>query len=90
MFRAELMAYFDSRLVLLGFTVIAALILHGYTKARGRCARALPPGPGRLPFIGNALDIPLSRQWETFEKWAREYGTSDTILSSGTNRVKFI
>lgn len=84
------MAYFDSRLVLLGFTVIAALILHGYTKARGRCARALPPGPGRLPFIGNALDIPLSRQWETFEKWAREYGTSDTILSSGTNRVKFI
>lgn len=35
----------------------------------------LPPGPPPRPFLGNALDIPLSKQWFIFERWAREYGT---------------
>ncbi|KIJ48711.1 hypothetical protein M422DRAFT_162333, partial [Sphaerobolus stellatus SS14] len=34
----------------------------------------LPPGPkGRL-IIGNALDMPMSKEWETYSKWAKEYG----------------
>ncbi|KAI1797845.1 CyP450 monooxygenase [Ganoderma leucocontextum] len=34
----------------------------------------LPPGPKRLPILGNALDIPLSKQWLTFQRWAEQYG----------------
>ncbi|KAJ7648324.1 cytochrome P450 [Mycena polygramma] len=52
----------------------------------------LPPGPKKLPLIGNLLDFPKTRQWETFKKWSKIYesdilhldasGTSIIILSS--------
>ncbi|GJJ11035.1 hypothetical protein Clacol_005266 [Clathrus columnatus] len=33
-----------------------------------------PPGPpGRL-LIGNLLDLPKSKEWVTFDRWAKEYG----------------
>lgn len=38
---------------------------------------SLPPGPKPLPVIGNALDIPLKREWETLSRWAEEYGAFD-------------
>ncbi|KIJ29089.1 hypothetical protein M422DRAFT_269611 [Sphaerobolus stellatus SS14] len=34
----------------------------------------LPPGPKPLPIIGNALDMPQSRDWETYTEWGRKYG----------------
>ncbi|KAJ8090226.1 hypothetical protein PM082_018822 [Marasmius tenuissimus] len=33
-----------------------------------------PPGPRGLPVIGNGLQIPVTRQWIKFSKWAKEYG----------------
>ena len=33
-----------------------------------------PPGPRPLPFIGNALDVPLSSPWLVFAQWAKCYG----------------
>ncbi|KAF7371203.1 putative monooxygenase [Mycena sanguinolenta] len=33
-----------------------------------------PPGPRRLPILGNTLQIPSTFQWLTFSKWAKEYG----------------
>ncbi|KAJ6461194.1 cytochrome P450 [Mycena vitilis] len=52
----------------------------------------LPPGPKKLPLIGNLLDFPKARQWETFMQWSKIYdsdilhldaaGTSMIILSS--------
>ncbi|KAF7371293.1 putative monooxygenase [Mycena sanguinolenta] len=33
-----------------------------------------PPGPRRLLFLGNTLQIPSTLQWLTFSKWAKEYG----------------
>ena len=32
----------------------------------------LPPGPKGLPVIGNAMDIPKSREWITYEKWGNK------------------
>ncbi|KAJ7753262.1 putative monooxygenase [Mycena metata] len=33
-----------------------------------------PPGPRRLPVIGNVLEFPQNFQWFTFSKWAKAYG----------------
>jgi len=32
------------------------------------------PGPKRLPFIGNLLDINLAAPWLTYAEWGKRYG----------------
>ena len=32
------------------------------------------PGPKGLPIIGNLLDLPKDKEWETFTDWGRQYG----------------
>lgn len=38
-----------------------------------RRGRHLPPGPKKLPFIGNLLSMPSTLEWETFAKWGQEH-----------------
>lgn len=39
----------------------------------------MPPGPTPLPFIGNRFDLPKSKPWIQFEKWAKVYGPIFTV-----------
>ncbi|KAI5889621.1 cytochrome P450 [Schizophyllum commune H4-8] len=41
----------------------------------------LPPGPKKLPLVGNLLDLPSSYEWEQYAKWAKVYDTDILHLS---------
>ncbi|KAF8592281.1 cytochrome P450 [Ramaria rubella] len=34
----------------------------------------LPPGPPGRVFVGNVFDLPKQHEWETYTRWAKEYG----------------
>ncbi|KAL1751253.1 cytochrome P450 [Schizophyllum commune] len=42
---------------------------------RRRDALPLPPGPKKLPLVGNLFDMPNSFEWERYMEWAKEFGT---------------
>ncbi|KAJ7235545.1 cytochrome P450 [Mycena rebaudengoi] len=59
---------------------------------RSRSRLPLPPGPRKLPLIGNLRDMPSSFEWEKYMEWSKEHnsdiihldtlGTSIIVLSS--------
>ncbi|KAJ6452154.1 cytochrome P450 [Mycena vulgaris] len=68
------------------------IILSGLRWTRQRSRLPLPPGPAKLPIVGNLFDIPSERHWETLVAWSRQYnsdivqvdvlGMSVVVLSS--------
>lgn len=34
----------------------------------------LPPGPPRLPILGNLLNWPRGNEWKTLAEWRQKYG----------------
>ena len=33
-----------------------------------------PPGPKRLPVVGNLFSMPLREEWVTYKKWSDQFG----------------
>lgn len=48
-----------------------------YTRRASRLP--LPPGPPRIPFLGNVIQMPKEREWITFAEWGRKYGMSSAL-----------
>jgi hypothetical protein len=57
--------------LILGTLTLAVLV--GYWMNGQLRGRHLPPGPKKLPFIGNLLSMPSTLEWETFANWGPEY-----------------
>jgi hypothetical protein len=35
----------------------------------------LPPGPKKMPLVGNLFDMPATDHWEIYQKWSRDFGS---------------
>ncbi len=54
--------------------VVIAILLFFWLRGRSPSTTPLPPGPMKLPVLGNLLDIPTERQWLKFAAWGNLYG----------------
>lgn len=53
---------------------LCALLAVSYWRSRRRFSLPLPPGPRKLPIIGNVLDIPSKNPAEVYHQWSQRYG----------------
>ncbi|KAG6895218.1 hypothetical protein C0992_002520 [Termitomyces sp. T32_za158] len=72
-------------IAVVSFTLVFSL----YLKQRGKGSRLpLPPGPKKLPIIGNLLDVPKSFEWITYHNWCKEFGSDIIHLNiAGTSII---
>lgn len=73
-----------SRTILLASTGLLLLVYNLYQRHR---RAKLPPGPPRLPFIGNLHQAPKSAPWLTFQKWLQQYGPLVSAQFGGTTLI---
>ncbi|OAX32460.1 cytochrome P450, partial [Rhizopogon vinicolor AM-OR11-026] len=59
--------------------IVFLLALLSVWKSKKSSSLPLPPGPPRIPFLGNALDIDISEPHVTYTRWGHQYG--DIIYS---------
>ena len=74
-------------LVIFGLALVGMILYSSYVQNKG-----LPPGPPRLPLIGNIHQLPQENPWRTYQKWSKQYGPifslrvgMDTIIMLGTH-----
>ena len=61
------------RLILI---VALITIVYLYLKTKRRpAALPYPPGPKKLPLLGNLLNIPTTFEWEKYAQWGKDYST---------------
>lgn len=58
-------------------SILFSFILFVWYSAKKR--PSYPPGPKRLPIVGNLLSMPSHEEWVTYRKWSDQFGmTPDT------------
>ncbi|KAJ3990909.1 cytochrome P450, partial [Lentinula boryana] len=62
-------------LILVSTLTLGILVSWTYRNRGSRNNLPLPPGPKKLPLLGNSLDMPSSFQWITFSKWADQFNS---------------
>jgi hypothetical protein len=63
------------------------LILYFSSKTHKRSSRPLPPGPKKLPLLGNILDLPTNQQWKKFIEWGKEFSKLFSVVHLPSSRL---
>ncbi|KAJ7862995.1 cytochrome P450 [Mycena leptocephala] len=71
---------------LVGFRCLFVPILWSSWQ-RNRSKLPLPPGPKKLPLVGNLFDIPAERQWETYFEWSKRYNSDIIHLNAAGTSI---
>lgn len=69
-------------LAIIAVTVGLCYIHHKRSKRGPFAHLPLPPGPQRLPIIGNLLNMPAIPEWETYHRWSMELGEQNYLTTS--------
>ncbi|KAJ6473457.1 cytochrome P450 [Mycena vulgaris] len=64
---------------LLIFAVAVVSLCHLRLR-RNRLKLPLPPGPPKLPLVGNLFHMPSTFEWETYLEWSKAYRVLHTFL----------
>lgn len=72
--------------LVVGSVFFAAWLFTSRADVRLREGLPYPPGPSRLPVIGNLFDMPSAYEWIIFRDWGRKYGALLSALSV-SNRI---
>ena len=65
-------------------SALASVVLLTRRKRHG----PYPPGPRPLPILGNILDVPRERAWNTFRNWSRLYSASRWYSSDSRDSLQ--